>query len=137
MKNNIKKVYDEIIDFSKDIGVDKVVLFGSRARGNNLEKSDIDIAVYGCKNFLKLKMKIDEELWSLLHVDIINMDDCNISQELINEIKAIATKELNNCLEKKIIEWYVLKNNIKRAIDRFIYEKTKRRPIVFPMIMEI
>ena len=31
-------------------------------------------------------MKIDEELWSLLHVDIINMDDCNISQELINEI---------------------------------------------------
>ena len=86
MKNNIKKVYDEIIDFSKDIGVDKVVLFGSRARVNNLEKSDIDIAVYGCKNFLKLKMKIDEELWSLLHVDIINMDDCNISQELINEI---------------------------------------------------
>ena len=86
MKNNIKKVYDEIIDFSKDIGVDKVVLFGSRARGNNLDKSDIDIAVYGCKNFLKLKMKIDEELWSLLHVDIINMDDCNISQELINEI---------------------------------------------------
>ena len=59
------------------------------------------------------------------------------SEELINEIKAIATKELNNCLEKKIIEWYVLKNNIKRAIDRFIYEKTKRRPIVFPMIMEI
>ena len=37
----------------------------------------------------------------------------------------------------KIIEWYVLKNNVKRAIDRFIYEKTKRRPIVFPMIMEI
>lgn len=59
------------------------------------------------------------------------------SEELINEIKAIATKELNNCLEKKIIEWYVLKNNVKRAIDRFIYEKTKRRPIVFPMIMEI
>lgn len=59
------------------------------------------------------------------------------SEELINEIKAIATKELNNCLEKQIIEWYVLKNNVKRAIDRFVYEKTKRRPIVFPMIMEI
>ena len=47
MKNNIKKFYGEIIDFEKDIGVDKLVLFGSRARGDNQEKSDIDIAVYG------------------------------------------------------------------------------------------
>ena len=86
MKNNIKKVYDEIIDFSKDIGVDRIVLFGSRARGDNQEKSDIDIAVYGCSDFFRLKMKIDEELWSLLHIDIINMDDNNVSQELINEI---------------------------------------------------
>lgn len=86
MKNNIKKVYDQIIDFSKEIGVEKIVLFGSRARGDNQEKSDIDIAVYGCSNFLKLKMKIDDELWSLLHVDIINMDEYNVSQELINEI---------------------------------------------------
>lgn len=86
MKNNIKNVYNDIISFSKNIGVDKLVLFGSRARGDNQEKSDIDIAVYGCNNFLELKMKLDEELWSLLHIDIINMDDCNISQELINEI---------------------------------------------------
>lgn len=86
MESKIKRVYDEIIDFSKDIGVNKLVLFGSRARGDNQEKSDIDIAVYGCSNFLKLKMKIDEELWSLLHIDIINMDDYNVSQELINEI---------------------------------------------------
>lgn len=86
MKNNIKNVYNDIINFSKNIGVDKLVLFGSRARGDNQEKSDIDIAVYGCNDFLKLKMKLDEELWSLLHIDIINMDDCNISQDLINEI---------------------------------------------------
>lgn len=86
MKNNIKNVYNDIISFSKNIGVDKLVLFGSRARGDNQEKSDIDIAVYGCNDFLQLKMKLDEELWSLLHIDIINMDDCNISQELIKEI---------------------------------------------------
>lgn len=86
MASNVKMVYDEIIAFSKEIGIDKIVLFGSRARGDNQEKSDIDIAVYGCSNFLKLKMKIEEELWSLLHIDIINMDDNIISQELINEI---------------------------------------------------
>lgn len=59
------------------------------------------------------------------------------SEELIDEIKFIASKELDNCLENKITEWYVLKNNVKRAVDRFVYEKTKRRPIVFPMIMEV
>ena len=59
------------------------------------------------------------------------------SEELIKEIKSIANTELTNCLENKIIEWYVLKNNVKRAVDRYVYEKTKRRPIVLTMIMEI
>lgn len=59
------------------------------------------------------------------------------SEKLINEIKSIALKELTSCLDNKIIEWYVLKNNVKRAVDRFVYEKTKRRPIVLTMIMEI
>ena len=87
MRNNIEKVYDQIVVFSKEIGVDKVVLFGSRARGDNKEKSDIDIAVYGCRDFFELSIKIQEELWSLLHIDIIDMDNINISQELIDEIE--------------------------------------------------
>lgn len=59
------------------------------------------------------------------------------SEELIKEIKSIANDELNTCLENKILEWYVLKNNVKRSVDRFVFEKTKRRPIVLPIIMEI
>ncbi|MCY6369338.1 ribonuclease J [Clostridium ganghwense] len=59
------------------------------------------------------------------------------SEELIHGVKEIVKKELNSCLENKIIEWYVLKANMKKAIERFLYEKTKRRPIVLPIIMEI
>ncbi|CBZ03179.1 Zn-dependent hydrolase, RNA-metabolising, CPSF 100 kDa analog [Clostridium botulinum H04402 065] len=36
------------------------------------------------------------------------------SEDLINEVKGIVKKELENCLENKIIEWYVLKSNIKK-----------------------
>lgn len=86
-KSNIENVYEQIINFSKEFQTKKVVLFGSRARGTNHEKSDIDIAIYGCKEFDKLKDKIDEELWSLLGVDIINMDSKYISDELIKEIE--------------------------------------------------
>ena len=59
------------------------------------------------------------------------------SEELINELREIATEELQNCLDEKILEWYIIKTNIKKALERFIYDKTKRRPTIIPIIMEI
>ncbi|VYT64087.1 RNase J family beta-CASP ribonuclease [Clostridium tertium] len=59
------------------------------------------------------------------------------SEELIRELKDIATDELINCLDNKIIEWYLIKTNIKKSVERFIYDKTKRRPTIIPIIMEI
>ncbi|MBZ9687564.1 ribonuclease J [Clostridium estertheticum] len=59
------------------------------------------------------------------------------SDELINEVKEIVRQELNKCLDNKIIEWYVLKSNIKKSVERYLYQKTNRRPIIFPIIMEI
>lgn len=59
------------------------------------------------------------------------------SEELINEVKDIAREELNYCLEDKITEWSVLKINVKRSVERYVYEKTKRKPTILPIIMEI
>lgn len=59
------------------------------------------------------------------------------SEELINEAKEIARRELESALDKKVIEWYVLKANMKSAMERYLYEKTKRRPSILPIIMEI
>lgn len=59
------------------------------------------------------------------------------SEKLINEVKEIASIEVNKCLEKNIIEWCVLKTNIKKAVERYIYENTRRRPSVIPIIMEL
>ncbi|MBO5303304.1 MAG: nucleotidyltransferase domain-containing protein [Lachnospiraceae bacterium] len=81
------KVYEEIVDFARQFQTEKVVLFGSRARGTHQEKSDIDIAVYGCLDFDKLQDKLNEELWSLLELDIINMDAAYISEDLKREIQ--------------------------------------------------
>ena len=85
--NKIENVYQQIVEIAKKNEATKVVLFGSRARGDNQPKSDIDIAVYGCKNFLELEYELNEELWSLLPLDIINMDEDNISEELLKEIE--------------------------------------------------
>lgn len=59
------------------------------------------------------------------------------SEELINESKEIVRRELENCLDNRVIEWYVLKANMKKSLEKFLYEKTKRRPIILPIIMEV
>ncbi|SHH14197.1 ribonuclease J [Clostridium grantii] len=59
------------------------------------------------------------------------------SEELIREVKVIVNEELQRCLDKKIIEWCVLKSNIKKSTERYLFDKTKRRPIILPVIMEI
>ncbi len=85
--NNIENVYRQIVEIARYNNVQKVVLFGSRARGDNGSKSDIDLAIYGCKDFPKFVEQMNEELWTLLQLDIINMDGSNVSEELKKEIK--------------------------------------------------
>lgn len=48
MKYNLPdRVLRELYFFAQKYSIEKLVLFGSRARGTNTERSDIDIAVYG------------------------------------------------------------------------------------------
>ena len=61
-------------------------MFGSRARGDNSDKSDVDIAVYGCSDFVNFKLDVEEKVWTLLTFDIVNMDN-EISEELAGEIR--------------------------------------------------
>ena len=76
---SLDKVYKQIEVFARECDAEKVVLFGSRARGDNLPKSDIDIAVAGCRDL------IEERLDTLLDVDVVNLDE-SLSQQLLDEI---------------------------------------------------
>lgn len=59
------------------------------------------------------------------------------SEALINKVKELSVSELERCLSMGVIEWYVLKGNIKKIVENYIYETTKRRPTIIPIIMEI
>ena len=82
----IEAVYRQICDFARESGARRVVLFGSRARGTNLPKSDIDIAIEGCEDFDALRDRLQNDLWSLLELDVVNLDACT-SDELRHEIE--------------------------------------------------
>ena len=59
------------------------------------------------------------------------------SEALIKIVKEIANDEIQKCLDREIIEWYVLKGNVKRSIENYIFETTKRKPTIIPIIMEV
>lgn len=82
----IEDVYEQIRAFATESGARTVILFGSRATNTNRPKSDIDLAVSGCPDFDALESRLRDDLWSLLDVDVINLDE-PISDELRKEIK--------------------------------------------------
>lgn len=59
------------------------------------------------------------------------------SRDLLNEARDVVKVELDKCMDKKITDWFIIKSNIKYSLGEFLYNKTKRRPIILPVIIEI
>ena len=79
------RVFRELLSYAQKHSVEKIILFGSRARGTNTERSDIDIVVYGGE-FDDFYWDVKEKIHSLLMIDIIQGDTL-LSEELKDEIK--------------------------------------------------
>lgn len=85
-KTGIKDiVLQEIVQLAEKNHVEKVILFGSRARGDFKERSDIDLAFRGgcSSNFI---LDVDEETSTLLEFDIVDLDK-PVREELLESIK--------------------------------------------------
>ena len=95
------EVIEEIQKLAKKYGVAKVILFGSRARGDFKRTSDIDIAVTG-GNFARFALDVDEETSTLLEYNIVNLDGY-VQDELLESIKndGRILYEKNNVEERK------------------------------------
>ncbi|MGC4375477.1 ribonuclease J1 [Fictibacillus sp. Mic-4] len=60
------------------------------------------------------------------------------SGDLINDAQDLLAKHLDNLMaEKRTTQWSEIKNEITDVLAPFLYEKTKRRPMILPIIMEI
>ena len=79
------RVIKEITAFAKENSIIKIVLFGSRARGDHTERSDVDLAVYG-GDFDSFYWNIKENIHSLLSFDVVDMHS-RVTEELKKEIE--------------------------------------------------
>lgn len=59
------------------------------------------------------------------------------SEGLIDEAREIVRNTLLECEEKNITDWATLKSNVRDELRIYLYEKTKRKPMILPIIMEI
>lgn len=59
------------------------------------------------------------------------------SEGLMEEAREVVKKSLKICEERHSTDWVTMKSTIKEGLRVFLYEKTKRRPMILPIIMEI
>lgn len=59
------------------------------------------------------------------------------SGDLIQEAQQMLAKHLEETMERKTTQWSEIKNEITDALGPFLYEKTKRKPMILPIIMEV
>jgi len=59
------------------------------------------------------------------------------SEGLLEEATRLVTQTLTKLMNDNVNEWASLKTNVKDVLGRFLYEQTRRRPMILPIIMEV
>jgi ribonuclease J len=83
---------------------------------------------------------IDKQDWIVVAgPDIVSRGFVYIreAEELMDEAKDRVQVALDRCKENCVSEWSAIKSAVRDALGRFLYEKTRRRPMILPIIMEI
>lgn len=59
------------------------------------------------------------------------------SDKLIEEINQLVIATLQNMNAADLGQWNIMKQTLKGALSKFLYEQTKRRPMILPIIIEV
>jgi len=59
------------------------------------------------------------------------------SEALMEELRQVAIEALSGCQARKVLEWTAIKSAIKNDLSGYLYKKTKRNPMILPVIMEV
>ena len=106
----MKQIYSNISNLGRKYKADKIVLFGSRAREDHRERSDIDIAVYGLPSDKQAVFRLDiDELNTLLDFDIVFITS-DTAPELLKNIEKDGIELMNKKKEKL--------EKLNNAVDR-------------------
>lgn len=114
----MQNIYDQIATLGNLLGADKIVLFGSRARGDHRERSDIDIAIFGLSR-QKQNAFIEgiEAIPTLLDFDIVFITD-QASPTLLQNINKDGVILMNKAADK-LTKLQDATSRLQEALDKF------------------
>ena len=59
------------------------------------------------------------------------------SEELMDGAKSRINQALKRCADDQITDWSTIKINVKDALSQYLFDQTRRRPMILPIIMEV
>ena len=59
------------------------------------------------------------------------------SENLMDDVKAVVRHEVKKCEEREIRDWSTIKTTVRENLRDYIFAKTKRNPMIIPIIMEV
>ena len=59
------------------------------------------------------------------------------SENLMDEVKSVVRHEIKKCEEKGIRDWATIKSTVRDNLKDYVFAKTKRNPMIIPIIMEV
>ena len=83
-----EKIEYDIKAIGEKLSIDRIIVFGSRARGDNGPRSDIDLAINArsAKEYFEMKDALDD-IDTLLMFDLVDLNSSSLSADLLDEIK--------------------------------------------------
>ncbi len=55
----------------------------------------------------------------------------------MEELREVVQKVIDNSSPKEMMQWTEMKSKIRKSVRRFLYNKTRRKPMILPIFMEI
>ncbi|MDO5516346.1 MAG: ribonuclease J [Clostridium sp.] len=105
--------------------------------GNMVLRDRKNLAEHG---MLTIVVAIDKQEKSIVcGPDIVSRGFVYVrdSEELMNEIRSIVRYCVETCFKNNINQWPEIKNSIIREVDKYIYYKMKKKPMILPVIIEL
>jgi ribonuclease J len=59
------------------------------------------------------------------------------SEELLREVNRLVKKTVNNLQSENVRQWNIIKQSVKKEVGQYLYNQTKRKPMILPIIIEI
>ncbi len=59
------------------------------------------------------------------------------SENLMDEVKSVVRKEIKKCEENGVRDWSTIKSSVRDNLKDYVFAKTKRNPMIIPIIMEV